>query len=105
MCQDHVWIHNLINSNMNHSHDANWFVKIMSGIITMIDSYMNHSYDAKWSVKIMSGIITMINNDMNHSHDANWSLKIMSGIITMIFTVISIMVMMLSDLLKSCLES
>ena len=43
---------------MNHSHDANWFVKIMSGIITMIDSYMNHSYDAKWSVKIMSGIIT-----------------------------------------------
>ena len=66
---------------MNHSHDANWFVKIMSGIITMIDSYMNHSYDAKWSVKIMSGIITMI------------------------CTVIKIMVMMLSGLLKSCLES
>ena len=66
---------------MNHCHDANWFVKIMSGIITMIDSYMNHSYDAKWSVKIMSGIITMI------------------------FTVIRIMVMMLSGLLKSCLES
>ena len=66
---------------MNHSHDPNWFVKIMSGIITMIDSYMNHSYDAKWSVKIMSGIITMI------------------------FTVIRIMVMMLSGLLKSCLES
>ena len=81
MCQDHVWNHNLINSNMNHSHDANWFVKIMSGIITMID------------------------NDMNHSHDANWTLKIMSGIITMIFTVIRIMVMMLSGLLKSCLES
>ena len=66
---------------MNHSHDANWFVKIMSGIITMIDTYINHSYDAKWSVKIMSGIITMI------------------------FTVIRIMVMMLSGLLKSCLES
>ena len=90
---------------MNHSHDANWFVKIMSGIITMIDSYMNHSYDAKWSVKIMSGIITMINNHMNHSHNANWSLKITSGIITMIFTVIRIMVMMPSGLLKSCLES
>ena len=81
MCQDHVWNNNLINSNMNHSHDANWFVKIMSGIITMIDTYINHSYDAKWSVKIMSGIITMI------------------------FTVIRIMVMMLSGLLKSCLES
>ena len=66
---------------MNHSHDANWFVKIMSGIITMIDSYMNHSYDAKWSLKIMSGIITIL------------------------FTVIRIMVMMLSGLLKSCLES
>ena len=66
---------------MNHSHDANWFVKIMSEIINMIDSYMNHSYDAKWPVKIMSGIITMI------------------------FTVIRIMVMMLFGLLKSCLES
>ena len=47
----------------------------------------------------------MIDSYMNHSYDAKWSLKIMSGIITILFTVIRIMVMMLSGLLKSCLES
>ena len=30
----------------------------MSGIIAMIYCYMNHSYDVNWYVKIMSGIIT-----------------------------------------------